>query len=347
MSILNNSQAPFLWDEVKLNATLSAKFSDVINDDFLIVDGIMDDFTGLLDIDATSMFDQSMVDCSSHEGKDEEPKEEVREEEKVKSIIQNKNTRNERIIKSKDISTMSILNESQETFFCGEVDTSTSLSAKSSDIINDNFLTVDGLMEDFTELLDIDATSIFGETASIINDSMCIHIVDLSSNEGIDEEKEETASEEETVRRISFSSNEGKDEEKKEEVCEEEKVRKVRKDRSRSPISKRRRSITHTDTTPTLHALPPKKSLEDLQEQYELAVQQFTASMRRSELTRLEIANYRQASETRAKLQAAQARQFDCTDGFLTGSRSTLTTGLEHSRKMLRGYMNLMPTPAL
>ena len=242
MSVVSDSQASFLWDEAELSASMSAKFSDAIN----------------------------------------------------------------------DVSSISILNDSRPSFLWDEVELSASLSSKFSDIINDDFLIVDGIVDDFTGLLDsIDAAKIFDETES----------------------------------NMAESSSKVKVEEKKEVREEEKVVRKVREDRSKSPISKRRRSITLEGATPS-HITPPSQEiLEDLQEQYKQAVAQLAVSMRRSEMTRSEIVSYRKSSETRAKLQAAQAYQFDIADGFLTGSRSTLTTGLEQSRHMLRGYMNLIPTP--
>ena len=89
----------------------------------------------------------------------------------------------------------------------------------------------------------------------------------------------------------------------------------------------------------------PSPSLEDLQLQYKLAVEQLAVSMRRSEMTRAEIANIRKAAETKAKLEVAQTKQLKNADYFLTGTRSTLTVGLEQSRQMLRSYMNVVPTP--
>ena len=167
---------------------------------------------------------------------------------------------------------MSILEDSQAPFPLGAVELSASLSTKFSDICDDDFLIADGLMDDFTELFDIDAIGIFEETSSTIDGNMA-----------------------------DFSSKEGKDEEKKEDVREEEKVRKVREDQSGSPTPKRRRY----DTAPAPHGPPSQKSLEDLQERCKLAVQQLALSMRRSEMTRSEIASYRKPSDTRAKLQGA------------------------------------------
>jgi hypothetical protein len=150
-------------------------------------------------------------------------------------------------------------------------DFSASLPTKFSDICNDDFLIADGLMDDFTDLFDIDA--IVGETSSTIDDSMA----------------------------VACSSNIRKDEEKKEEVHKEEKVRKVREDRSRSPAPKRRRY----DTAPNPHTPPSQKSIEDLQERCKLALQQLALSMRRSEMTRSEIASFQKTCGTRAKLQGA------------------------------------------
>ena len=158
------------------------------------------------------------------------------------------------------------------SFLWGEVELSASLSAKFSDVFNDDFHMVDGLMDDFTEFFDIDTTDILGKTSSMIDDSM-----------------------------IDFSSKGGNDEEKKEEVRGKEKVRKVREDRSRSPAPKRRRY----DTAPNPHTPPSQKSIEDLQERCKLALQQLALSMRRSEMTRSEIASFQKTCGTRAKLQGA------------------------------------------
>jgi len=163
------------------------------------------------------------------------------------------------------------------SFLWGEVELSASLSAKFSDVFNDDFHMVDGLMDDFTEFFDIDTTDILGKTSSMIDDSM-----------------------------IDFSSKGGNDEGKKEEVRGKEEVRKVREDRSRSPAPKRRRSATLVhNTAPTPHTHPSQKILEDLQARCKLAAEQLAVSMRRSEMTRYEIASYRSSPQTRAMLQAA------------------------------------------
>ena len=81
-------------------------------------------------------------------------------------------------------------------------------------------------------------------------------------------------------------------------------------------------------------------TLEDLQAQYQLSLQHLAFSMRRSELTRQEIARQQKLVETQRKIQEAEAQTFSKADSFLTGSRATLTVGLEQSRSMLRSYMN-------
>ncbi|KAI2498135.1 hypothetical protein MHU86_16387 [Fragilaria crotonensis] len=65
LTTIDDSQGSIRWSEDNSNASLSASFSDVINDDYLIVDGLMDDFNGLLDIDASSIFDEPEDDAHS------------------------------------------------------------------------------------------------------------------------------------------------------------------------------------------------------------------------------------------------------------------------------------------
>jgi hypothetical protein len=123
----------------------------------------------------------------------------------------------------------------------------------------------------------------------------------------------------------------------------------LREDRSLSPSPKRRCSISgsRSSSSADLSQNMEDHSLLELQNQYKRAVENLAMSMRRSELTRTEIANFRKAAETKAKLEAAQAYQFRNATGFLSGSRSTLTIGLEQSRQMLRNYMGVMTTPPL
>ncbi|KAI2493487.1 hypothetical protein MHU86_21068 [Fragilaria crotonensis] len=211
---------------------------------------------------------------------------------------------------------LTTIDDSQGSIRWSEDNSNASLSASFSDVINDDYLIVDGLMDDFNGLLDIDASSIFDEPE------------DDAHSESIDG--------------FSASHQHLINEYRQDELMKKN----AREDRSRPPSPKRRRSITCStmDTSPTPPISPSKPTLDDLQLQYKLALEQLALSMRRSEMTRSEIVSYRKAAETKAKLEAAQAHQLKNADPFLTGSRSTLTVGLEQSRQMLRNYMNFIPT---
>ena len=206
------------------------------------------------------------------------------------------------------------IDDSQGSIRWSEENLNASLSASFSDAVNDDFLIVDGLMDDFHGLLDIDATSIFDESEHV---SASFYEFSASQLHVTNEDHEDELLKKNT-----------------------------REDRSRPPSPKRRRSITCSamDMSPTPPISPSKPSLDDLQLQYKLALEQLAVSMRRSEMTRSEIVSYRKAAETKAKLEAAQAHQLKNADPFLSGSRSTLTVGLEQSRQMLRNYMNFIPT---
>ena len=193
-----------------------------------------------------------------------------------------------------------------------------------SNVTNGDFLMGDGFMDDFTDLLDIDA-----DTSSIFHASevyaLSNSILDFSASYLDVHELNQT----------SF------------DVTESDLTKKnVREDRSRPPSPKRRRSSTDSimDVSPSHPSPHSRLSLEELQLQYQRAMEQLAVSMRRTEMTRSEIVSYRKASETKAKLEAAQAYQLKNADPFLTGSRSTLTVGLEQSRRMLKSYMNFIPT---
>lgn len=210
----------------------------------------------------------------------------------------------------------------------GDIEFNASLSAKFSDVINDDFLIVDGLNDDFSGFPDIDASSMFNDESK----------TDYSSSE-IDtvEEKEKTQTSTEVTTEVTTE----------EEEQTKTAVRKVHS-RSPSPSPKRRRSLAPMDISPSpvkSMMASSQESLDELQEKYKLAVEQLAVSMRRSEMTRTEIISYRKAQETRAQLQQAQSRTFNSADSFLTGSQVTLTTGLAQSRAMLKNYMGLMKGP--
>lgn len=196
-----------------------------------------------------------------------------------------------------------------------------------SDVTNDDFLLVDDeLLDDFSGLLDLDTSSVFNESKGYaLDDSM----KDFSASDFDIQEPY----------RSSFDLTK--------EIRESEPMKKnVREDRSRPPSPKRRRPIGQSmmDVSESPPSPSSKTSLEDLQLQYQRAMEQLALSMRRTEMTRSEIVSYRKAEDTKAQLETAQAYQLKNADPFLSGSRSTLTVGLEQSRQMLRSYMNSIPT---
>mmetsp|Transcript_9477 Transcript_9477/g.13640 ORF Transcript_9477/g.13640 Transcript_9477/m.13640 type:complete len:197 (-) Transcript_9477:161-751(-) len=173
--------------------------------------------------------------------------------------------------------------------------TTADIGRKISDAMNDDFLVMDGLNEDFDSLIQVDPYSAFDEA---LNMSSLEDSFNLSSSTT-----------------DNFFSHERP-------AC------------SRSPSPKRRRPSPIQDHT---------DNLEELQAQYKLAMQQLALSMRRSEMSRHEIYKQREEQEAKARLQAAaHAKQYSNADSFLSGSRTTLTVGLEQSRQMLRSYMGQM-----
>lgn len=76
--------------------------------------------------------------------------------------------------------------------------------------------------------------------------------------------------------------------------------------------------------------------VQDLQDQYRAAFQQLTAAMKRSEVTRNNIIRLRE----NASGEGISAKQVL---GFLSGSKTTLTSGLEQSRGMLHALKTQMP----
>mmetsp|Transcript_12477 Transcript_12477/g.15644 ORF Transcript_12477/g.15644 Transcript_12477/m.15644 type:complete len:236 (+) Transcript_12477:187-894(+) len=88
-------------------------------------------------------------------------------------------------------------------------------------------------------------------------------------------------------------------------------------------------------------------------EQYSEALTNLASSMRRTEMSRAELlrqrsnmTQYSQAPQQMVPLSAPPSAMNSLT-GLLTGKRSTLTVGLEQSRKQLREYMTRMNYNAL
>ena len=126
-------------------------------------------------------------------------------------------------------------------------------------------------------------------------------------------------------------------------------MKRAKSERSCSPEPKRRQLTSAMEQAAessrlAMIMLPIEASssvtMEDLQAQYNLSLQHLALSMRRSELTRQEISRQQKLTETQRKIQEAEAQTFSKADSFLTGSRTTLTLGLEQSRSMLRSYMH-------
>uniref|UniRef100_A0A7S1Y4M4 Uncharacterized protein n=1 Tax=Grammatophora oceanica TaxID=210454 RepID=A0A7S1Y4M4_9STRA len=84
--------------------------------------------------------------------------------------------------------------------------------------------------------------------------------------------------------------------------------------------------------------LSSSNSTEDLEEQYQRALQQLALSMRRSEMTRNEIIRHRREADARAKLQNQTTSSFGATDSLFGSSRGTLTASLAQSRQMLKSF---------
>lgn len=222
------------------------------------------------------------------------------------------------------------MDDSSTSFRWGDIDFHDPLPVEFSDVPTDDFLVADGLMDDFSELIEADEQSVLSLSAAdvICEENMkCLSAIQLECKE-------------------SFESLQTSDR----NIQHDEPMTKiVRDDRSRPPSPKRPRKARSISPSPvkSIPSPPIQSSLEDLQLQYKIVIEKLAVSMRRSEMTRSEIVSFRQAAETRAKLEAAEELQLRNANYFLTGSRSTLTVGLEQSRQMLRNYMNFMPSGPL
>lgn len=84
-------------------------------------------------------------------------------------------------------------------------------------------------------------------------------------------------------------------------------------------------------------------------QQYEEALSNLALSMRRTELTRAEILRHRQNMPAVSSLAntSPQASTISSFAGLLTGTRTSLTAGLEQSRRQLQEYMFRMSHQAL
>lgn len=80
--------------------------------------------------------------------------------------------------------------------------------------------------------------------------------------------------------------------------------------------------------------------IQDLENQYQLAVEQLRESMKRSQQTRQQI--IRNQLFLQPSSGAPVVRMVSDSCEFFAGSRSTLTSGLEQSRSMLMSYMQQM-----
>lgn len=187
----------------------------------------------------------------------------------------------------------------------GDLDLDAALSDKFSDIINDDFLIVDGLNVN-DDLVVLSATAMFDEDDNVIYAN--------KSNEVQGTEREDKP-----------------------------RCKAARMDRSRSPIPKRSRPdcTRNFEATPpkvTPRSSPARKvSLDELRQGSKRALDQLAVSMRRSEITRSEIIKFKNATK---KLTARPNA-----DDFLSGSQSTLTSALAQSRKMLKRYTDALQNP--
>eukprot|EP00540_Astrosyne_radiata_P008727 CAMPEP_0116846524 /NCGR_PEP_ID=MMETSP0418-20121206/13882_1 /TAXON_ID=1158023 /ORGANISM="Astrosyne radiata, Strain 13vi08-1A" /LENGTH=232 /DNA_ID=CAMNT_0004477779 /DNA_START=121 /DNA_END=819 /DNA_ORIENTATION=+ len=205
-----------------------------------------------------------------------------------------------------------------------------------SDVINEDFLVVEGLeIEESLLDLSLNASSVFDthidENSAEENDTDIepepLEVSALSSSDVLSETSETSRSEAPTR-------------------ALESPGKRSKADRSRSPVAKRLRSLpSDQDAVPPEPPAPqvPAKNQEivQLEQQYKMAMQQLALSMKRSELTRNEIIRQRQFAAANQRLAQEQAKNLSKASSFLTGGQSTLTLGLEQSRRMLHSYMGL------
>lgn len=219
---------------------------------------------------------------------------------------------------------MSIQDDTQMQDLWGDLDLDTAFSEN----ISDDFLVADGLDDNkSTETFEFDALTVFDE--SNIFEHCSQHL----------------PTSEKTVQVHPDDDN----------------IKKLRRDRSRSPSPKRRKSIAPMLVSPspvkpcaTMSMSPSSikdcetpslTSLHDLEIQYKLALEKLTISMRRSEMTRCEIISFRKEAKANRELcQERETPSYATPSGLLLTrySHPTLTIGVEQSRHMLRDYINTL-----
>lgn len=96
------------------------------------------------------------------------------------------------------------------------------------------------------------------------------------------------------------------------------------------------RDAMDLDDMPPMDISPSSANpeVQDLQDQYRAALEQLAAAMKRSEVTRNKIVHLRENPSGESANQVL---------GFFSGSRTTLTSGLEQSRSMLHAMKPQMP----
>lgn len=115
--------------------------------------------------------------------------------------------------------------------------------------------------------------------------------------------------------------------------------------RSASPPRKRHASekmlLSHSaqQTTATIDLHGQNRNCFD-ENQYQTLLRNLAASMRRTEITRAQVVQIQQ--NFRRTTSNNQNESNSSLSAFFSGSRSTLTNGLEQSRQQLQGYMSQM-----
>lgn len=188
------------------------------------------------------------------------------------------------------------------------------IDSELSTVMNDDFLIMDGIEieDDFTGLLDLSPVNAFESSQDSPKTSL------LEQNNESTDGKRPPEAPLSPPRKRRRSSQSGAS-------CD-------------SPMS----SASSVVTSP-----PPILDLGDTiastsDDPYKLALKQLALSMQRSELTRNEIIRQRRLAEAQASLPPTPA--VSNANRFFTGSRATLTVGLEQSRRMLQAYMGQMKT---
>jgi hypothetical protein len=132
----------------------------------------------------------------------------------------------------------------------------------------------------------------------------------------------------------------------------------TRRRASRSPPRSRprhyspERSDESVQTSSTETTYESCASKEETDEEYQAALSKLAASMRRSEQTRSQVLKYRSSprpvtppsapAPAPAVTSSSTSSPFSTLADLITGKRTSLTAGLEQSRRQLRTYMSLM-----